>query len=91
MRVLDQKGLLKRSGPEEGRRRYGLLVEDVEAEGFRCESYGFLIADDRAGTEARCRHVTVDAGRALELLGRLVHYEVSPIHLLDVIEDQLGG
>lgn len=90
MRVLDWSALERRAEREEGRWRYGLLVEEIEAEGFHCESYGFLAADPRTGEERRCRHVTVNARDALELLGKLIRCGVSPTQLPEVIEDWLG-
>lgn len=90
MRILDWSRLAERPAVEERRWRYGLLVEDIEVEGFHCESYGFLVADDRTGEESRCRHVTVNAAQAVTLLERLIHCGVSPVHLPDVVEDWLG-
>lgn len=90
MRVLDPGVLKCSSSRTECPWRYGLLVEDVEVDGFHCESYGLLVADDAAGQEAVCRHVTVNAGNAVELLDKLRRCQVSPAHLADVVEDWLG-
>lgn len=69
--------------------RYGLLVEDIEVDGFHCESYGVVITDP-TGATARCRHVTVNAARAAQLMELLVRNGVTPITLADVVEDWLG-
>lgn len=90
MRILDQSWLAKRPLSENCRWRYGLLVEDIRVEGFSCESYGFLVADDQTGEEARCRHVTLSTVQAVALLEQLIRCEVSPVHLRDIVEDWLG-
>lgn len=77
--------------PTPGRRwRYGLLVEDIQADGFQCESYGVVVTDGLTGEEARRRHVTVRAGEAIELVERLARCQVTPATLGDVVEDWLG-
>ena len=90
MRVLDWRTLEKTPPPKQRRWRYGLLVEDIEVEGFHCESYGVVITDDLTGEESRCRHVTVNARDAMELLELLVRNDVTPTTLGDVVEDWLG-
>ena len=90
MRVLDWKMLKEIPPPTRQRWRYGLLVEDIEVDGFHCESYGVVITDDLTGQEERCRHVTVNAREAMELLELLSRCEVTPTTLGDVIEDWLG-
>lgn len=69
--------------------RYGLLVEDIEVDGFQCESYGVVIADP-AGNTKRCRHITVNAAQIAELLDLLIRNGVTPVTLSDVVEDWLG-
>lgn len=89
MRVLDwttQKALCKHSGFP---CRYGLLVEDIEVDGFHCESYGVVLTDP-AGNTGRCRHITVSAARIGELLDLLIRNGVTPTTLPDVVEDWLG-
>ena len=91
MRVLDHRTLLDGiPPPAKTCWRYGLLVEDIEVDGFHCESYGVVITDDRTGEEGRCRHVTVNANDAIELLALLVRNRVTPTTLSDVVEDWLG-
>lgn len=90
MRILDWSTLTRSPSLAEHRCRYGLLVEDVESEGFHCESYGFLVADDHTGEKNLCRHVTVNAAQAVELLENLARYHASPVNLQDVVEDWLG-
>ncbi len=70
--------------------RYALLVEDIEVDGFHCESYGVSAEDPETGEGAKVRHVTVHAGDASALLEFLARNQVSPVHLLDVVEDWLG-
>lgn len=69
--------------------RYGLLVEDIEVDGFHCESYGVVLADP-AGNTGRCRHITVNATRISEFLDLLIRNAVTPTTLPDVVEDWLG-
>lgn len=69
--------------------RYGLLVEDIEVDGFQCESYGVILTDSEGNTE-RCRHITVSAARISELLDLLIRNNVTPTTLSDVVEDWLG-
>lgn len=90
MRVLDWKTLVRSRKPLEHRWRYGLLVEDIEVDGFHCESYGMIVTDEIVGESAQCRHVTVNAKEALELLNLLVQNAVTPVTLRDVVEDWLG-
>lgn len=72
------------------RRRYTLLVEDVEADGFHRESYGVAVEDPVTGERSQARHVTVHAEEAAELLELLSKHQVSPVHLPDVVEDWFG-
>lgn len=90
MRVLDQ-GMLERCQQDVERRwRYGLLVEDIEVDGFHCESYGVAVTDTLTGECARRRHVTVSAMDALALVNTLARNMVTPVSLEDVVEDWLG-
>lgn len=70
--------------------RYALLVEDIEVDGFHCESYGILIVDQNSGAETAVRHITINATQALELLNMTARLAVSPSTLNDVVEDFLG-
>lgn len=70
--------------------QYTLLVEDIEVDGFHCESYGVAVENTVTGERAQVRHVTVHAGDAAELLELLAQHQVSPAHLPDVVEDWLG-
>ncbi len=69
---------------------YALLVEDIEADGFHCESYGILVRDPDTGEEAAVRHITVSGSEALALLNTVARSAVSPVTLKDVVEDYLG-
>lgn len=90
MRVLDQRIEQQPSQPVPCRWRYGLLVEDIEADGFHCESYGILVRDPDTGEEAAVRHITVSGSEALALLNTVARSAVSPVTLKDVVEDYLG-
>lgn len=90
MRVLDLGKTERQTTPAKCRWRYGLLVEDIEVEGFHCESYGVVVTDRLTGEERQARHVTVRADEALELLRTLARCVVTPETLADVIEDWLG-
>lgn len=90
MRVLDQRTLEMPRQSEERRWRYGLLVEDIEVDGFHCESYGVAVTDTLTGESERRRHVTVNAKEALELVSTLARGAVSPVNLPEVVEDWLG-
>lgn len=69
---------------------YALLIEDIEVEGFHCESYGLLVTDPDTGEEAVARHITVNAAEALGLLNTAARLAVSPVTLMDVVQDYLG-
>lgn len=69
---------------------YTLLVEDIEVDGFHCESYGIMVKDPDAGEEAVVRHITVNGTEALTLLNTVARLAVSPSTLGDVVEDYLG-
>ena len=69
---------------------YALLVEDIEVDGFHCESYGILACDPDSGEEAAVRHITVNGTEALALLNTVARLAVSPATLRDVVEDYLG-
>lgn len=90
MRVLDWRMLESKLPLTEQPWRYGLLVEDIEVDGFRCESYGVVITDRATGREHRRRHVTVSAMDAALLMDLLERNQVSPVTLDDVLEDWLG-
>ena len=90
MRVLEWERSNKTGKASSLRWRYYLLVEDIEVEGFHCESYGVLLENAVTGEESRVRHVTVNAHQAVELLDILVRGGVTPVTLRDVIEDWLG-
>lgn len=78
------------SGADNDQRRYFLLTEDIEAEGFQCESYGLAVRDAVTGEEAAARHITVNAAQAMALLETVARLEVTPVTLGDVVEDYLG-
>lgn len=90
MRVLDWRLLENKRSQAEQFWRYGLLVDDIEVDGFRCESYGVMITDCATGQEHRRRHITSSAMDAASLLDLLVRNRVSPVSLDDVLEDWLG-
>lgn len=69
---------------------YALLVEDIEVDGFHCESYGILVCEPDTGEEASVRHITVNGAEALALLERVARLAVSPVTLRDVVEDYLA-
>lgn len=69
---------------------YALLVEDIEVDGFHCESYGILVRDPDTGEEATVRHITVNGSEALALLNTVARSAVSPVTLKDMVEDYLG-
>lgn len=69
---------------------YALLVEDIEVDGFHCESYGIVVRDPDTKEEATVRHITVSGSEALALLNTVARSAVSPVTLRDVVEDYLG-
>lgn len=69
---------------------YALLVEDIEVDGFHCESYGIMVRNANSGEEAVVRHITVNGSEALALLNTVARLAVSPVALRDVVEDYLG-
>lgn len=90
MRVLDWRKFRQSAQIAEHYWRYGLLAEDVEVDGFCCESYGVVVTNELTGESARCRHITSNAQEALELLEALARNAVTPTTLTDVVEDWLG-
>lgn len=74
---------------EGSRYGYGILVDEVCAEGFCCESYGVCVWEREGGERAEVRHVTTSPTRMDELMARLAAHEVAPCHLRAVIEDCL--
>lgn len=85
---------LPQSGPREpdaSPLEYALLVDEIEADGFFCESYGAAVRDPVSGEEASIRHITINADKALALLDALRRGGVPPIALRDVVEDCLEG
>lgn len=70
---------------------YALLIENIEVDGFHCESYGILVCEPNTGEEAAVRHITVNASEALVLLNQVARLAVSPTHLREVVEDYLAG
>lgn len=90
MRVLDWRELQQPTQIVEHCWRYGLLTEDVEVDGFCCESYGIVVTNELTGESARCRHITSNDQEALELVKTLARNAVTPKTLLDVVEDWLG-
>lgn len=70
--------------------QYALLVEDIEVDGFHCESYGIMVREAESGEEAAVRHITVNGSEALALLNAVARLAVSPVTLKDVVEDYLG-
>lgn len=90
MRVLDWSTLAEPSQAARYRWRYALLVENIEVDGFHCESYGIAVTDNITGLKSQCRHVSVNAKDALELLALLARNHVTPSTLNDVVEDWLG-
>lgn len=69
---------------------YALLVEDIEVDGFHCESYGLMVCETDSGEKAVVRHITVNGSEALALLNTVARLAVSPVALRDVVEDYLG-
>lgn len=69
---------------------YTLLVEDIEVDGFHCESYGILVCAPDTGEKVAVRHITVNGAEALVLLERVARLAVSPVTLRDVVEDYLA-
>lgn len=69
---------------------YVLLAENLNVDGFHCESYGIMVQEAGSGKETSVRNITVNSSEALALLHTAVRMEVSPIHLRDMVEDYLG-
>ncbi len=68
---------------------YAILVDEVAAGGFLCESYGVRITSRASGEHSEVANVTISASRIDELMDLLVRNQVSPIHLQDVVADWL--
>lgn len=68
---------------------YYLLVDEMEAGRFLCESYGVGVVRRETGEQKLAAHVTTSAERIDHLLGLLVRGQVTPCTLMDVLEDWL--
>lgn len=90
MRMVDWTQGKTDAAPPAAQWRYALLAEDIEVDGFHCESYGIMVREPYTGEEASVRHITVNASQALELLDTVARSTVSPVTLRDVVEDYLG-
>ncbi len=73
----------------EGAYDYSILVDDVAAGNFFCESYGVRVTSRATGDRCEVANVTVSASRIDQLMDLLVRNQVSPVHLRDVIDDWL--
>ena len=74
---------------EPGPYDYSILVDEVAAGSFFCESYGVRVTSRASGESSQVGNVTASASRIDELMELLVRNQVSPIHLRDVIDDWL--
>ncbi len=68
---------------------YSILVNEVDAGAFFCESYGAKVSCRLTGERAEIPDITVSATRIDELMDLLVHGQVGPLHLRDVVDDWL--
>lgn len=76
-------------GLGEGPYDYAILVDEVEAGRFSCESYGLRVRARATGEESRVEHITANARRIDELCELVARNRVGPTHLRDVVEDWL--
>ena len=67
---------------------YYILVDEMEAGGLVCESYGVKVVG-AGGEDAEVRHVTVRVERIDALMELLTRNVVTPVTLRDVVEDWL--
>ena len=74
---------------KEGPYNYSLLVDEVEAGRFQCESYGVGVTCPSTGESARVEDITANPKRIDDLCELLVRNQVGPTHLRDVIDDWL--
>ena len=68
---------------------YSILVDEMDAGRFCCESYGVKIRDEDSGQTAAVSHVTTSIPRIDELMDLLIRNGVTPTGLRDVIDDWL--
>ena len=69
--------------------RYSILVDELEVDGFSCESYGVCVANaDGSGREA-IPNLTISVSRIDALMELLMRNQVGPIPLRDVVDDWL--
>lgn len=85
---LDQRSLYP-DLPEPLTYDYAVLVDEVAAGSFFCESYGAKITSRLSGESAAVGNITILASRIDELMELLVRNQVSPTHLRDVVDDWL--
>lgn len=77
------------SEPQEIRCTYSIIIDEMQAGSFSCESYGVKITDPASGRTASVPHVTTSVPRIDELLALLIRNHVTPTSLRDVIDDWL--
>ncbi len=72
-----------------GKYDYAILVDQVEAGAFACESYGVAVTARATGERAAVENITVSVPRIDQLVDLLVRQQVGPVHLRDVVDDWL--
>lgn len=73
----------------QGPYEYSILVDEVAAGQFRCESYGVSVKCPSTGESAQVKDITANPKRIDDLCELLARNQVGPTHLRDVIDDWL--
>lgn len=68
---------------------YFILIDDMDVGPYSCESYGVKIAEQEGGQAAVVPHVTCSISRIDELSELLLHNQVTPVTLKEVVADWL--
>lgn len=68
---------------------YFVLVDEVNADSFSCESYGVKIEEKGSGQSCAVPHITTSAERIDQLCELLLSGCVTPVTLRDVVLDWL--
>lgn len=86
--LMDSRQETGEEGQTCGYRYYILVGEMAVSGGLACESYGVKVVSED-GEAAAVPNITISAGRIDELMELLIRNSVSPVTLLDVVEDWL--
>lgn len=68
---------------------YTVLIDELDMGSFTCESYGLRVTERERGESCTVPHITCSTSRFDELCRLVLHGQVTPVTLRDVVEDWL--